>query len=56
MELLLLVSGNNQLADLTGTLPSTIFAFHRHHHFKYDDLIDLLHSFQLLHKTALPRF
>jgi hypothetical protein len=55
MELLLLVLRNNQPADFAGAVPSTIFAFH-HHHLKYDDLADLLHNFQLLRKTALPRF
>jgi hypothetical protein len=30
---------NNQPADFAGSVPSTIFAFHRHHHLKYDDLI-----------------
>jgi hypothetical protein len=54
--LLLLVLKNNQPADFAGAVPSTIFVFHRHHHLKYDDLIDLLHNFQLLRKTALPGF
>jgi hypothetical protein len=47
---------NNQTADFAGAVPTTIFAFHRRHHLKYDDLIDLLHNFQLLLKTALPGF
>jgi hypothetical protein len=47
---------NNQAADFAGTVPTTIFTFYRHHHLKYDDLIDLLHNFQLLRKTALPGF
>jgi hypothetical protein len=53
MELLLLVLRNNQPAALAGAVPSIIFAFHRHHHLKYDDLIALLHNFQLLRKTYL---
>jgi hypothetical protein len=56
MELLLLMLRNNQPADLAGSVPSTIFAFHRHHHLKYDALIDLLHNFQLLRITVLPGF
>jgi hypothetical protein len=57
MELLLLPLRNYQPADFTGAVPLTIFAFHHHLlHLKYDDLIDLLHSFQLLHKRALPSF
>jgi hypothetical protein len=55
MELLLLVLINNQPADFAGAVPSTIFAFHRHH-LEYDDLIALLHNFQFLHKRALPEF
>jgi hypothetical protein len=54
MELLLLVLRYNQPANFAGAVPLTIFAFHRH--LKYDDLIDLLHNFQLLHKTALLGF
>jgi hypothetical protein len=50
------VLGNNQPADIAGAAPSTVFVFHRHRHLKYDDLIDLLHNFQLLRKTALPGF
>jgi hypothetical protein len=45
---------NNQPADFAGAVTSTIFAVH-HHHLKYD-MIDLLHNFQLLRKTALPGF
>jgi hypothetical protein len=37
--LLLLVLRNNQPADFASAVPSTIFAFHRLHHLKYDDLI-----------------
>jgi hypothetical protein len=48
--------GNYQPADFAGFMPSTIFAFHRRHHLKYDDLINLLHHFQLPRKTALPGF
>jgi hypothetical protein len=55
MELLLLVSRNDPTADFTGAVPSTDFAFHCHH-FSYDGLIDLLHNFQLLRKTALHGF
>jgi hypothetical protein len=55
-ELLLLVLRNNQPADFAGAVPSTIFAFHCHHHLIQNDLIDLLHNFQLLLKTALPGF
>jgi hypothetical protein len=51
----LLVLRNNQAADFAGAVPSTVFAFLRHH-LKYDNLIDLLHNFQLLRKTALPGF
>jgi hypothetical protein len=51
--LLPLVLRNNPPADFAGAVPFTIFAFHRHHHLKYDDFIDLLHNFQLL-KIALP--
>jgi hypothetical protein len=47
---------NNQPADFAGSVPSTIFAFHHPHQLKYDDLIGLLHNFQLLRKTALPGF
>jgi hypothetical protein len=47
---------SNQPADFAGAVPSTIFAFHRQHHLKYDDMIDLLHDFQLLRKTALSGF
>jgi hypothetical protein len=53
--LLTLVLRSNQPADFAGAVSSTIFAFHRHHS-KYEDLIDLLHHFQLLRKTALPGF
>jgi hypothetical protein len=56
MELLLLVLRNNQPADFAGTMPSTIFAFHYRHHLKYEDLIELLHNFQLNRKTVLPGF
>jgi hypothetical protein len=56
MELLLLVLRNNQPTDFVGAVPATIFAFHRRHHLKYDDLIDLLRNFQLLHNTAFPGF
>jgi hypothetical protein len=49
--LLLLVLRNNQPADFIGVVPSTIFAFHRRRHLKYD-LIDLLHTFKLLRKTT----
>jgi hypothetical protein len=55
MKLLLLVLRNSQPADLVDAVLLTVFAFH-HHHLKYDGLIDLLHSFQLLHKTALCGF
>jgi hypothetical protein len=55
MELVRLVLRNNQPADFTGAVLSTVFVFHRRHHLKYDDLIDLLHNFQL-RKTALPGF
>jgi hypothetical protein len=51
-----LVLRNNQPADFAGAVPSTNFAFHRHHYLKYDDLIDLLHNFQLRRKTALSGF
>jgi hypothetical protein len=54
--LLLLVLINNQPADFAGAVPSAIFVFHRHYKLKYDDLIDLLHNFQLLRKTALSGF
>jgi hypothetical protein len=47
------LSRNNDPADFGGAVRSTIFAFNCYH-FKYDDLIDLLHKFQLLRKTALP--
>jgi hypothetical protein len=47
---------NNQQADFSGAMASTNFAFHRHPHLKYDNLIDLLHNIQLLRKTALPGF
>jgi hypothetical protein len=43
--LVLLVLRNNQAADFADAVPSTVFAFHRHHHLEYDDLIDLLHNF-----------
>jgi hypothetical protein len=56
MEFLLLALRNNQPADFAGAVPSIIFAFHYHHHLKYDDLTDLLRDFQLLRKTALPGF
>jgi hypothetical protein len=55
-EFPLLVLKNNQPADVAGSVPSTIFAFHRHRHLKYDDLTDLLPHFQLLRKAALPAF
>jgi hypothetical protein len=47
---------DNYPADFAGVVALTIFAFHRHHHLKYDDLIDLLHKLQLLRKRALPGF
>jgi hypothetical protein len=58
VELLLLAFRSNQPAYFAGTVPSIIFAFHHHHHLnlKYDELTDLLHDFQLLHKIALPEF
>jgi hypothetical protein len=54
VELLLLVLKYNQPANFAGTVPSTIIAFH--HYLKYEDLIDLLHNFRLLRKTAPPGF
>jgi hypothetical protein len=49
MELVLLGLRNDQPADLAGAVFSIIFAFlHYHLHLKYDGLVDLLHSFQLL--------
>jgi hypothetical protein len=52
--LLLLVLRNNQPADFAGAVSSTIFAFHRHHHLKYDDLIDLLHNLSTFAKHPFP--
>jgi hypothetical protein len=52
----LLVLRNIQPSDFAGAVPSTIFAFNRHHHLKYNELINLQHTFQLLRKTALPGF
>jgi hypothetical protein len=54
--MLLLALRNNQPADFAGAVPSTIFAFYRNHHLKYDDFTGLLHNFQLLRKRALPEF
>jgi hypothetical protein len=54
--LLLVVLRNNQPADFARSVPTTIFAFDRRHHLKYDDFTDLQHNFQLLRKTALPGF
>jgi hypothetical protein len=52
--LLLLELRNNQPDDFAGAVPSIIFAFHRRHHLKYDDLIDLPHNFQLFAKWPFP--
>jgi hypothetical protein len=51
--LLLLVLENNQPAYFAGAVPLTNFGFHHRHNFKDDDLIDLLHNFQLLQQTFL---
>jgi hypothetical protein len=54
VELLLPALKNNQPADFVGAMPSIVLAFHRLHlHLKYDDLNNLLHSFQLLRKQSL---
>jgi hypothetical protein len=54
MKVLLLVLRNNQPADLVGIVLLIVFAFCHHLHLKYDGLIDLLHSFRLLHKQPFP--
>jgi hypothetical protein len=56
MELLLLAFRNNDPADFAGAVPSIIFAVHHHLRLNYDGLIDLLHSFHLVHKVALLGF
>jgi hypothetical protein len=44
---------NNRPADFADAVSSSVFAFRRHHHLKYEKLIDLLHNIQLRRKTVL---
>jgi hypothetical protein len=54
MELVLLGLRNDQPADFAGAVCSIIFAFlHYHLRLKYDGLIDLQLSFQLLHQVIM---